>query len=111
VNFAVDGVLAGGQKLNRRANLEHSHIGRGHPATRRIRHDRSREVEVRGTWKEPVLLVVDLNSPLVGTHVPQRGQFPTGVINWAGEYGKGATGWPYEYLFAMLRQLSSNRNP
>jgi hypothetical protein len=83
VNFAVDTVSAGGRQLNRRADLsQEGYTFNGTTRVVRIRHDRSRDVDVQGSAQEPVPLVVDFDNPHVGAHIPLLGQYPTGVIDW-----------------------------
>ena len=89
ITFAPDAVSAGGHKLARHGDLkqegytfdETTHV-------LRIRHDRSRDVDVQGTAEEPIPLIVDFDNPHVGANVPLRGQYPSGVIDWGRESWK-----------------------
>jgi len=83
LTFAPDSVSSGGRPLARRADLKQE----GYTfddATRvlRIRHDRSRDVDVQGSVAEPVPLVVDFDNPHVAANSLLRGQYPSGVIDW-----------------------------
>jgi hypothetical protein len=89
LNFAPDAVSSGGHTLTRRSDLKQEGYTLD-DATRvlRIRHERSRDVDVQGTAEEPVALIVDFDNPHVGANVPLRGQYPSGVIDWGRESWK-----------------------
>jgi hypothetical protein len=89
LNFAPDAVSSGGHKLTRRSDLKQEGYTLD-DATHvlRIRHERSRDVDVQGTAEEPVGLIVDFDNPHVGANVPLRGQYPSGVIDWGRESWK-----------------------
>ena len=83
LTFAPDSVSSGGHPLPRRTDLKQE----GYTfddATRvvRIRHDRSRDLDVQGAATEPVPLVVDFDNPHLAANSLLRGQYPSGVIDW-----------------------------
>ena len=82
LNFALESVWSGGHKLARRADLQQEGYTLD-DATRvlRIRHDRSRDVDVQGAAAEPVPLVVDFDNPHVAANSVLRGEYPSGVID------------------------------
>jgi len=83
LNFAPDSVWAGGRKLERRTDLtQEGYTLDDGTHVLRIRHERSRDIDIQGNATEPVPLVVDFDNPHVGANVPLRGQYPSGVIDW-----------------------------
>ncbi len=89
LSFAPDAVLSGGHKLARHGDLKqegYSFDDATHVL--RIRHERSRDVDVQGTAAEPIPLVVDFDNPHVGANVMLQGQYPSGVIDWGRESWK-----------------------
>jgi len=89
LSFAPDAVSSGGHKLARRSDLKQEGYTLD-DATHvlRIRHERSRDVDVQGAADEPVPLVVDFDNPHVGANVMLEGQYPSGVIDWGRESWK-----------------------
>jgi hypothetical protein len=87
LNFAPAAVSSGGHPLARRSDLnQEGYTLDDATHVLRIRHERSRDVDVQGTAAEPVPSVVDFDNPHVGANVLLQGQYPSGVIDW----GKGA---------------------
>jgi len=89
ITFVPSAVSAGGHKIARHADLkQEGYTFDDATHVLRIRHDRSRDVDVQGTAEEPVWLIVDFDNPHVGANVMLRGQYPSGVIDWGGESWK-----------------------
>ena len=87
--FAPNTVSAGGHKLARHSDLkQEGYTFDDATHVLRIRHDRSRDVDVQGTAEEPVPLIVDFDNPHVGANVALRGEYPSGVIDWGRESWK-----------------------
>lgn len=83
LNFAVDSVWSGGGKLARRSDLkQEGYTFDDTTHVLRVRHERSRDVDVQGTASEPVPLVVDFDNPRVPANTVLAGQYPSGVIDW-----------------------------
>ncbi|MFN7994127.1 MAG: hypothetical protein U0Q18_11020 [Bryobacteraceae bacterium] len=83
LNFAPDSVSAGGRKLSRQSDLkQEGYTFDAKTNVLRIRHDRARDIDVQGTASLPVPLLVDFDNPHLGSDVPLRGEYPSGVINW-----------------------------
>jgi hypothetical protein len=83
LNFVPDSVSAGGRNLERRGDLkQEGYTFDDTTHVLRIRHDRSRDVDIQGTALVPVPLIVDFDNPHVGADVTLRGQYPSGVIDW-----------------------------
>src|SRR5438270_575204 len=83
LNFLPESVSSGGHKMARRNDLsqegytldESTHVVR-------IRHERSRDLDIEGSAEEPVPLIVDFDNPRVGADTPLKGQYLSGVIDW-----------------------------
>ncbi|MGA8593239.1 MAG: hypothetical protein WB676_00715 [Bryobacteraceae bacterium] len=83
LNFKLESVSSGGRKLSRRSDLnEEGYTFDDATRVLRIRHERSRDVDVQGSASEPVPLIVDFDNPHVGANVVLSGQYPSGVIDW-----------------------------
>ena len=83
LNFAPDSVSAGGINLGRRGDLkQEGYTFDDATHVLRIRHDRSRDIDIQGAASLPVPLIVDFDNPHVGADVALRGQYPSGVIDW-----------------------------
>jgi len=89
LTFAPETVSAGGRKLARHGDLKQEGFTFD-DATHvlRIRHEKSRDVDIQGTEEQPVPLIVDFDNPHVGANVGLRGQYPSGVIDWGREAWK-----------------------
>jgi hypothetical protein len=89
LTFAPETVYCGGHKLARRPDLKREgYTFDDATHVLRIRHERSREVDVQGAEAEPIPLIVDFDNPHVGANVPLRGEYPSGVIDWGRESWK-----------------------
>ncbi len=86
LSFAPGAISSGGRKLARRGDLKQEGYTLD-DATHvlRIRHERSRDVDIQGAADEPMPLVVDFDNPHVGANVTLQGQYPSGVIDWGEE--------------------------
>ena len=83
LNFVPDSVWSGAGKLALRSDLkQEGYTFDKVTGVLRIRHERSRDVDVQGTAAEPIPLIVDFDNPHVGANVALRGQYPSGVIDW-----------------------------
>jgi hypothetical protein len=89
LSFAPGAISSGGRKLARRGDLKQEGYTLD-DATHvlRIRHERSRDVDIQGPADEPIPLVVDFDNPHVGANVILQGQYPSGVIDWGKESWK-----------------------
>jgi hypothetical protein len=83
LNFKLESVSSGARKLFRRSDLnEEGYMFDETTRVLRIRHEKSRDVDVQGLASEPVPLIVDFDNPHVGANVILRGQYPSGLIDW-----------------------------
>ena len=87
--FVPDTVSEGGRNLTRRNDLkQEGYTFDDATHVLRIRHERSRDVDVKGSASEPIPLLVDFDNPHVGANVVLRGGYPSGVMDWDGESWK-----------------------
>ena len=83
LNFIPDAVFAGGRKLERRSDLkQEGYTFDDSTRALRIRHERSRDIDIQGKSAEPVPLTIDFDNPHVGADVALAGEYPSGVIDW-----------------------------
>ncbi len=91
LNFHPDWVTQHGQKLSRRTDLnEDGYVLDDSTNVIRIRHTQSGDIDIevdpnsaaRQSLAEPVPSIVNFDNPHVGAHIPLRGQYPSGEIDW-----------------------------
>jgi len=83
LDFVPKSVTAGGRPLPQRNNLDQEgYVFNSVSHVLRIRHEKSRDVDIEGKGGATPPEIVDFDNPHLPAKTVLRGQYPTGVINW-----------------------------
>jgi hypothetical protein len=107
IDFTPTSVTAGGRPLPRRGNVnQEGYVFSRNTGVLRIRHDRSRNVDIAGEGGSTPPDIVDFDNPHLPANTVLQGQYPSGVINW-GDAGQWKIAIPRGRISTFCLKVTS----